>query len=284
MMCTRATERLLVHAHLPRCGADELNRKVFSPRYGEAETLLAYDDSHGRSARFSPDDPLAERALRGARLALGRVPYGYFDGFERWTLYISVFDDPVARFLRFVSWATALPGEIAASLLPGLEDVRAAGDPEALSDALLAQPLVRRRQCDGMVRAAAGMPLLAGGAPDRRALAVAVANLRRINYMAARRADLPRFIAFLRDMIGEDRAAAVEKPAADKTAAAERGPSSALARRLAATPQGGRCPLPPRAARLQARDFSPAAIARIEAANALDMDLYERLCARREWE
>ncbi|MGG7567611.1 hypothetical protein ACQ5SO_15780 [Rhodovulum sp. DZ06] len=249
------TVRLLVHAHVPHCGASRLNRALFFRSYSRGETLLAYDEAFCRQARMGGAAPA--RALATARLALGHVPYGYFDGLGRWPLYVSVFDDPVNRFLSRLGEVMAMPGEERAALLPEGADADAlAGDPEALAQALLSGPAERKLLLNAMTRMAAGMPALVPVRLDRADLAVAKANLSRANYLVALREDLPNFQGYLRDVlgigVGQQRAAGTEGWPQVLGGAQLRRP-----------------------VKLRPGDVSARTISRIEAANDLDMHLHE---------
>lgn len=256
--------RLLVHAHVPLCGASRLNRALFLRSYTRGETLLAYDEVFARQARLGGATP--SRALAAARLALGRVSYGFFDGLGRWPLYVSVFDDPVNRFLRRLGEVMAMSGEARAALLPGgVDDPALARDPEALAAELLSGPVGRICDLNAMTRAAAGMPTIGPVTLGRDDLAIARANLSRANYLVALREDLPNFQSYLRETLGIG--------AGPRRSGSEGWPQvlgGAQARR---------------AVRLRPGDMSPAMIATIEAANDLDMRLYEAAAqsARAGW-
>ncbi|MFT6775265.1 MAG: hypothetical protein ACJA1L_002984 [Paracoccaceae bacterium] len=159
------SERLVVHAHVPGSGAGGLDRQLFRRSFGRREAMLAYGAAHFCAARLRPNDAAASRLEdRAVRLALGHVPYGYFDGLRRWRRDISVFVDPVRRYLRFASALARLPGGVAAALT-GSASIAAAGrDPEALICALLATPQMQAWQSDAMTRIAAGLPAF-GPAP-----------------------------------------------------------------------------------------------------------------------
>ena len=246
-------DRLLVHAHVPRCGASRLNRALFFRCFRRDETILAYEDRFARNARLSERG--LEKALARSRLALGHVPYGYFDGLGRWPLYISVFDDPVRRFLSFVGSIMAMPQDAAAAIL-GAEATGCQDDPDALAMALLDKPCIRLRQANAMTRTAAGLPPI-GAEAEAMHLTAAQANLGRANYLVALRDDLPAFQHYLRETLG---------------IGAKPGPAGG-----AGWPQVLAGEAVRRTAPLEAKAFSPAVIARIEAANSLDMRLHETL-------
>lgn len=247
--------RLIVHAHVPRCGASRLNRALFFRSYKPDETLLAYDDRFARSARLDLQGMAAP--LAAARLALGHVPYGYFDGLGVWPLYVSVFDDPVQRFLSALGEVMAMPADVAAALLE--RDGGAPGDDaDATAAALLTAPRARDRLHNAMTRSAAGLaPLGAPAGPEH--LAAALANIARSNYFVAPRGDLAPFQGFLREVLGVGAGPRVEQ-------------ASGWPRALS----GGEAR---RARPVAAGDLSAATLARIEAANGLDMRLFEKVAA-----
>lgn len=258
------TNRLLVHAHVPRCGASRLNRALFFRSFSRGETLLAYDERFARRARMG--GPELSRELSSARLALGHIPYGFFDGLGRWPLYVSIFDDPVRRFLSFVGEVMAMARPDRARLLPeGVDDEALARDPDGLALALLQGGQAQTCQLNAMTRLAAGLPALGPLEIGRDHLAVARANLSRANYLVALREDLPSFQSYLRETLGIG--------AAHRRHNGEGWPQVLSAAQLR------------KAVRLHAEQMSPAVIGRIEAANDLDMRLHEAAAqaARTAW-
>lgn len=258
MISDRVLDRLVVHAHVPRAGAEALNRSVFLRRFRRDETLLAYDDRYAGQARMRPLSAAEENCVASARFAMGHLPYGFFDGLGRWTLYISVFDDPVRRFLSFAGSVLATPPDMAAALLSDCRAELRRDDPDALCAALLDVPAILARQCNSMTRIAAGLPAV-GVATEPAHLSMARANIERVNYLVARRDQLSRFAAGLREILCLE--PIFSRPGEGGW---ERGAASGA--------PGG-----PRPAPIRAEDLSTETLRRIEQANALDMALYDRL-------
>lgn len=243
------SDRLVVHAHVPKSGSGLLNRNVFFRSFTRGETMLAYGEDHGRLARVPGADRRAVAARLGrASLAIGHVPYGYFDGFGRWTVYISVFDDPVRRFLNFAGAVMTERAATAASLFGG---AARPADPERTVDGLLDLDDVQTRQTDMMTRIAAGLPAFGAARPRREHLNVARANVVRSNYIVATRAQMPAFEGYLAQVLGvstEGRGGGGwATPAARKDGAVT----------------------------IRRADLSARTLKRIEAANDLDMRLYD---------
>jgi hypothetical protein len=247
------SDRLVVHAHVPGSGSSTLNNNVFFRSFTRGETMLAYGENHCHAARLCGcASTETTNMLDRARFALGHVPYGYFDGFGRWTIYISIFDDPVSRFLALVGSVMSMQQHTARRLFGVACD--AASD-DAVGDtitALLDNDDVRVRHTNMMTRIAAGLPAF-GAAPLRGHLDVARANVLRSNYLVATRDQLPDFEFYLKEVLGvqtEQRGAggwAGVRPTRRKS-------------------QSGR---------IRREDVSAPLLRRIEAANDLDMRVYD---------
>lgn len=245
------SDRLVVHAHVPRSGSGLLNRNVFFRSYTRGETMLAYGDDHGQVARLprAHQQEVADR-LKRASVAIGHVPYGYFDGFGRWTIYVSVFDHPVRRFLGFVGAVMAQRSAVAETLFGAQNDPL---DPERTIEALLEVKDVQLRQTNVMTRIAAGLPAFATAPPSRGHLDVARANVVRSNYLVGTRDQMPAFEDYLAQVLG----------------VVPEGPDMATWR---TEPPARRTS---RAMTIACSDVSARLLRRIEAANDLDMRLYD---------
>jgi hypothetical protein len=247
-------DRLVVHAHVPKSGSGLLNRNVFLRSFTRGETMLVYGHDHGQLARLAGINcaQVAARISR-TRLAIGHVPYGYFDGFGRWTIYVSVFDDPVRRFLGFVGSVIANRNATAEALFGPEAAAASAPDLDHMIDELLALEDVQLRQTDMMTRIAAGLPVFQAEKPQAGHLDAACANIGRSNYLVATRDQIPTFESYLIEVLG--------------------------------VPVGGRgtggwdnvMPVcsKPRSAEILRADIGGRTLRRIEAANALDMRLYD---------
>jgi len=244
-------EPFVLHCHIPKTGGSALNQRLLFPRYGKDRVLQMYRFVFERSSRL----PLRHRT-RAMRVfaAAGHVPFGYADRLYPQTLYISVFRDPVDRFLSFLNFVLATPDHAVRAHLPAeLLNADAADD---LVLAVLADPKLARVHGDTQTRLAAGMARLGDVPAGADHLAVALLNLDNPRYLVGAQHDLDGFL----------KRTAHRLPSAGKTGRLREKVAPRLAKRGPGL--------------IRAGALGTRAHAAIEDANRLDMALWERVLAR----
>ena len=192
------SEPFVVHCHMPKTGGSALNRRILFARYGMDRVHQMYRFIFERSSRL----PIRHRT-RAMRCfaATGHVPFGYVDMIYPEALYISVFRDPVERFLSFMNFMLNTPDHAArarldTSLLERVED-----DPDGLILAVLEDPHLVAVHANTQVRLASGTARLAPGPVTSQHLDIAQKNLASPRYLTARHDDLDAFLILLDDIL-----------------------------------------------------------------------------------
>lgn len=241
----------VVHCHMPKTGGSALNRRLLFPRFGVDRVHQLYRFVFERSSRL----PIRHRspAMR-AYAATGHVPFGYLDALYPDAVYLSIFRDPVSRFLSLLSFMLATPDHGMRAHLPRRVLDRAAEDPDALVYAVLAVPSLAAIHGNAQTRLAAGAARLGHAPVGPDHVHAAKANLTNPRYIAGLQPDLERFLVHLDTVLPGPRLGAVQIHPAKLE---KRG-----IRRLALS------------------DLAPRTLAAIEAANAHDCALLD-IVARR---
>lgn len=243
-------ERFLVHCHIPKTGGSALNRRLILPGFGEGAVQRLYRYVFECAAVL----PVRHRgrAMRSFAAA-GHVPFGYFAPVYPGALHVSVFREPVERFVSFLNYVFANHEHSARRRLPGPVVDGAADDPDRFALAILDEPRLAVVHGNVQTRLASGLPRRGEAPVEAGDLARALSNLDRPDYLWGAQEDLDGFIARL--------AGVLEAGGRRVTTAAD--VPDRLAKRL------GR--------RFAATDLAPATLCRITDANRLDMDLYDRV-------
>ena len=237
------SEPFIVHSHIPKTGGSALNRRVLFPMYGEARVYQMYRYVFETASRL-PRRHVA-RAMR-SYVAVGHVPFGYFDELYPEAIYLSVFREPVSRFVSFLNFVLANPSHAVRQRLDADIVANAGADPDAFIAAILAEPRLAVVHPNAQVRLASGAPRLGERAITCDHLRAALRNVARERYVTGVQEDIPDLIRRLQERFANLRPA----PAA----------SASLEKRL------------PR--KLAVGDLSPRSLDRLRAANDLDIRLY----------
>ncbi|MEM7060648.1 MAG: hypothetical protein AAF557_23960 [Pseudomonadota bacterium] len=201
-------ETFVVHCHMPKTGGSALNRRILFARYGIDRVHQMYRYIFERSSRL----PIRHRtkALRSFAAA-GHVPFGYVDPIYPEALYVSVFRDPVERFLSFLNFMLLTPDHAARARLPEKAFSNFEQDPDSLAMAVLADPHLRAVHCNAQVRLASGSARLGKTPVGSDHMDAALGNLSNPRYLTARLEDLDGFLIRLDDILpGEGNAIGAE--------------------------------------------------------------------------
>ncbi|MEM7212315.1 MAG: hypothetical protein AAF479_10555 [Pseudomonadota bacterium] len=241
------TEPFIVHAHIPKTGGSALNRRMLFPMYGEDNVYQLYRFVFERASRL-PRRHVA-RAMRSF-VAVGHVPFGYFDDVYPDAVYVSVFRDPVARYMSFLNFVVAREKHgVHRRIGKNLVD-QAAEEPDAYVNAVLDDPRLTVIHGNVQTRLASGTARLGDAPVTMEHLSAALSNVARERYVCGSQEDLPSLFDRLRESFPHMR-----RPKAT---------SAELEKRL------------PKALHLDG--LALRTIDRIRAANDLDTRLYAALC------
>lgn len=247
----QSLDPFVVHCHMPKTGGSALNQRLLFPRFDPARVQQWYRFVFERASRL----PLRHRtgALR-AYAATGHVPFGYLDALYPDAIYVSVFRDPVSRFLSFLSYVLATPDHGLRARLPAKVLTHADQDPDAFVAAVLANPKAAVVHGNVQTRLAAGAARLGRRPVEAEHLTAARAHLRDPRYIVGLQSELDGFLDHL------DRAL----------------PGPPLARLVSGSAQDEKRGL----RRISSGDLAPKTIAAIEDANALDCALLDAAARR----
>lgn len=192
------SEPFVVHCHMPKTGGSALNRRILFARYGIDRVHQMYRFIFERSSRL----PIRHRtkAMR-CFAAAGHVPFGYLDPIYPEAVYISVFRDPVERFLSFLNFMLTTPdhaarARISAEAIENFDD-----DPDRLVMAVLADAHLCAVQCNTQVRLASGSARLGKTPVGQNHMDAAFSNIMNTRYLTARHEDLDGFLIRLDDVL-----------------------------------------------------------------------------------
>lgn len=190
---------LVVHMRFPEGAGEALDRGWFARALPQDRRALLNDPMHALRARYPEElDPLPPEI----RLVSGALPFGYMDRPGRRAVHVGVLSDPERAVLRFAA-RLARAGEAEALRLAGEgAEALTPDDPDRLVLQLLKLPRARARCAGAMTRLCAGLPLQAAGPDADKQLRAALANLRRINFLAAEEAGLDGFARYLSGVFG----------------------------------------------------------------------------------
>jgi hypothetical protein len=244
-------EPFIVHSHIPKTGGSALNRRLLFPMYGEDRVYQMYRYVFETASRL-PRRHVA-RAMRSF-IAVGHVPFGYFDELYPDAVYVSVFREPVARFISFLNFVLANPDHAVRERLDPNVLINAANDPDAFISAVLAEPRLAVVHPNTQVRLAGGSPRLGECPVTLDHLEAALRNLSRGRYISGVQEDMPALIARFQERFPNARI---------------RDPGSAkLEKRLHKS--------------LRFNDLRPSTVDALRAANDLDLRFYAVLCDAHE--
>lgn len=192
------SEPFVVHCHMPKTGGSALNRRILFARYGADRVHQMYRFIFERSSRL----PIRHRtqAMR-CFAAAGHVPFGYVDQVYPEAIYVSIFRDPVERFLSFLHFMAITPEHAARARVPkalieGLDQ-----DPDALVLASLEDERLRIVQTNTQVRLASGSARLGKAPVGPDHMRAAKENLTNPRYLSALHEDLDGFLLYLDDAL-----------------------------------------------------------------------------------
>lgn len=188
----------IVHCHIPKTGGSALNRRVLFPTHGEENVYQLYRYVFERASRL-PRRHVA-RAMR-SDLAVGHVPFGYFDEIYPGALHVSVFREPVARFVSFLNFVLANPKHAVRARLDPPLVANAADDPDALIRAVLAEPRLAVVHRNVQTRLAGGAPRLGDVEVSTCHLEAALRNVARERYVTGVQENLDDLIDRLRERL-----------------------------------------------------------------------------------
>ncbi len=245
------SEPFIVHSHIPKTGGSSLNRRVLFPMYGEKRVYQMYRYVFETASRL-PRRHVAQ-AMRSF-VAVGHVPFGYFDEIYPDALYVSVFREPVSRFVSFLNFVLSNPEHAVRQKLDK-EVVRNAGeDPDRFISSVLAEPRLAIVHPNAQVRLASGAARLGETPVTKHHLEAALRNVARDRYVTGVQENMPSVIQQLQTRFPNLR---------------PRNASAAqLEKRLTKT--------------LNVDQLSAKTKGRLRAANELDLRLYESVCDRLE--
>lgn len=237
------TEPFIVHTHIPKTGGSALNQRLLFPMYGRENVYELYRFVFERASRL-PRRHVA-RAMRSF-VAVGHVPFGYFDEVYPDAFYVSVFREPVARFVSFLNFVAAVERHGVRKRIGDAPVDNAANDPDAFVTAVLDEPRLKTIHSDVQTRLASGAARFGDldVTPDH--LRAALRNVARERYVCGVQENMPALFDRLRETFPHMRH---PKPVSD-----------ALEKRL------------PKALSLD--QLAPRTVERIRAANDLDLRLY----------
>lgn len=240
----------LVHCHIPKTGGSALNRQLLVPSFGEDRIHWLYRYVFECAAGL----PLRHRARSMRALgATGHVPYGYYRNVYPDALYISVFREPLTRFVSFLNFICANPGHAVRRRIAPEIIAAAAADPDRLANAILTEPRLKVVHSDVQTRLAAGLPRLGEVQVGEDDLDHAFHNLLRPDYLWGAQENLTTFADQIENWLhaGRHRVRRVEDV------------PDTLVKRLER--------------HFVLDDLSPTTQARISAANTLDRQLYDQV-------
>lgn len=244
------SEPFIVHCHIPKTGGSALNRGFLTAMHGEARVYQMYGDVFEAASRLP-----RHQVARGMRsyVAVGHVPFGYFDEIYPEAIYLSIFREPVARFLSFLNSVLNNPehtvrGSLCRSVLKNGAD-----DPEPLIMAVLGEPRLADMYRNVQVRLAGGSPLLGGRSTTSDHLDAALRNIAQARYITSTLEDLPTMFAHLRHRFDHVRATDPAQNVVPK----------------------------PSARTISVDAIRPKILDRVRATNDLDIRLYNQLAERR---
>lgn len=236
----------IVHSHIPKTGGSALNRRFLFNRFGEDGVYPLYRYVFERASRL-PRRHVA-RAMR-SYAAAGHVPFGFFDEVYPDAVYISVFREPVSRFVSFLNFVLSNPKHAMRERLPAELFENAADNPDALIAAVLSEPRLTVVHSNAQTRLASGAPRLGDMAITGDHLRAAFRNLEQARYLTGVQEDLPDLLVRLH----------AEFPMAAQSIPMQKS-SANLEKRLPRT--------------FSLADLTPRSLDRIAAANDLDRRLY----------
>lgn len=241
------SEPFLVHCHMPKTGGSALNQRFLFQRYGHQNVHLMYRFIFERSSRL----PIRHRtrAMRSFA-ASGHIPFGFLDSLYPDAIYVSVFRDPVERFLSFINFMMMTEDHAARGRLMAGTDNSGEPDPEDLVQAALGDEKIVRIHGNAQCRLASGNARLSAAPACGLHLAAAQQNIANPRYVIGLQSHLPAFLARLWRMTGSS---------AELAGVPE--PKQELEKRL------------PR--RLQAANLSPRTLDRVRSINDLDLHLVD---------
>ena len=244
------SEPFIVHSHIPKTGGSALNRRVLFPMHGEHRVYQMYRYVFETASRL-PQRHVA-RAMRSF-VAVGHVPFGYFDGIYPDAIYISVFREPVSRFISFLNFVLANPDHAVRQRLEPEVVANAENEPERFIEAVLSEPRLAVVHQNVQVRLAGGAPRLGEQSVTADYLDQARRNLNRHQYITGVQEEMDALIARL-----WERFPAMPEP--------KPGPAS-LEKRLKKT--------------LSRQQLAPKMLDRLRSANDLDLRLYDLVAGDR---
>ena len=150
------SEPFIVHSHIPKTGGAVLNTGLLFPMHGKARVYQMYREAFETTPSL-PRQHTA-RAMR-SYIAVGHVPFGYLDKIYPEAIYLSIFREPVARFLSFLNSVLNDPEHAIRECLCRSVFQNAADDPEPLIMAVLGEPRLVILHGNTQVRLAGGSPL-----------------------------------------------------------------------------------------------------------------------------
>lgn len=246
-------EPFVVHCHVPKTGGSALNQRLLFPRYGTKRVLQLYRHVFERSSRL----PLRHRsrAMRVYGVA-GHVPFGYVDALFPQALYISVFRDPIDRFLSFVNFVLATEDHAVRRRLRPDTVARAKDAPDDLIAAILGDRRLVVTQANTQTRLAAGSARLSSSPVTAEHLALARHHIAHPRYLVGVQHDLDGFL----------RRTATRLPSAGKIGRLRKSVPERLAKRGFAL--------------IDQTMLQPATLAAVRDANRYDMALWEAVLAQ----
>ena len=185
------SEPFVVHCHIPRTGGMTVNQRLLVPRYGADRVQQLYNGPFARFARL----PLRHRtpAMR-AYAAAGHVPFGYVDALYPAAVYVSVFRDPVSRFLADLNHALCAPRNMLRARL-GPDRIQMAGaDPDRFVTAVLSDPSLGVLCTNLQTRLAAGTARIGRYAIDAAHLTAAKTHLANPRYLIGLMSGMDQFL------------------------------------------------------------------------------------------
>lgn len=238
------SEPFVVHSHIPKTGGSALNQRVLFPMHGEDRVYPLYRYVFETASRL-PRRHVA-RAMR-SEVAVGHVPFGYFDEIYPDAVHISVFREPVSRFVSFLNFVLANPNHAVRDRLePGVLD-HVVEDPDRFIMAVLSEPRLEVVHPNVQVRLASGAPRLGQCKITKDHLSAALRNIARDRYISGVQEDMQTLIQRLQSQF--------------PTLRPRKAGAAKLEKRLEKT--------------LNVKDLSATTLDRLRAANDLDIRLYD---------
>lgn len=185
------SEPFVVHCHMPKTGGSALNRRILFARYGIDRVHQMYRYIFERSSRL----PIRHRtkAMR-CFAAAGHIPFGYVDPIYPQAVYVSVFRDPVERFLSFLNFMLITPDHASRAHLPATVFEHFDDHPDGLVMAVLSDERLNAVHCNTQVRLASGSARLGKSPVGPHHMDAALGNLLSPRYLTARHEDLDGFL------------------------------------------------------------------------------------------